>query len=166
MVAPDRRDGGGDHRAAVPGTQRRRLADEVVDAERCTGDRQQRREFLDIRRVVGEEVALHEAERLRIVLDDEDIGRVDAVDRRAEVVFDRRGRRIVIPPARDVRFAEPAGEQRIVAAREPAERDGGTRGALGRVKASGRRETSTRGRFRARWRKRAATATRPASISA
>ena len=73
--------------------------------------------------VVAEPIALQQSDRLRARLGDEDLGRIDTVDDGAEVVLDRFGRRLVIPPARDMRLSEPATEQRKVAARETAKGD-------------------------------------------
>ena len=121
VVAPDRIDRGPDHRAADTAAEQVGRADQIVDAQRGAGCIDQLREFGDVARVVGERVALQQADRLRAERHDEHIGRIEPVDHRAEVGLHRLWRALMVPPARDVRLREPAAEQREVGAGEVTE---------------------------------------------
>src|SRR5690606_8691591 len=82
-----------------------------------------RDELVAVRRVVPQEGALHEPDGHAVDEDHEVLSRLLAPHGRPEVALERVRRRLVVPPARDVRLGEPRAERRQVLAREAPERD-------------------------------------------
>ncbi len=57
--------------------------------------------------IVAQQVPLDEADRLSVALDDEELGRVRAVDRRSVSGLDRRGIEVFEPPGTHVGCGQP-----------------------------------------------------------
>ncbi len=92
------------------------MPDEVIDADRPVGHLDERREFVEVLRVVGVVRVLDQADRLAIDQGEVILARLGAVDGRAEVTLDGFCRELVVPQPGYMRLCQAGGEQTEVGA--------------------------------------------------
>lgn len=95
------------------------MPDEVIDADRPLGQVDERREFVEVLRVVGVVRVLDQADRLAIDQGEVILARLGTVDGRAEVTLDGFCRELVVSPPGYMRLGQPGGEQTEVRTAAP-----------------------------------------------